>query len=63
MIYPEETAHEASLRLDARYPWLADAFAHGLTREQRQVYRRREQTLKMPWARELAAAIKAAIEI
>ena len=25
---PSETAHEASLRLDAQFPWLATAFAH-----------------------------------
>ena len=25
---PSETAHEASLRLDAQFPWLAAAFAH-----------------------------------
>jgi hypothetical protein len=28
---PSETAHEASLRLDAQFPWLAAAFAPGPT--------------------------------
>ena len=29
---PSETAHEASLRLDAQFPWLAAAFARRPTR-------------------------------
>jgi hypothetical protein len=28
---PSETAHQASLRLDAQFPWLAAAFAHRRT--------------------------------
>jgi hypothetical protein len=32
---PSETAHEASLRLDAQFPWLAAAFARRLTRKAR----------------------------
>jgi hypothetical protein len=32
---PSETAHEASLRLDAQFPWLAAAFAPRPTRQAR----------------------------
>ena len=32
---PSETAHQASLRLDAQFPWLAAAFARRLTRKAR----------------------------
>ena len=32
---PSETAHEASLRLDAQFPWLAAAFARRPTRKAR----------------------------
>jgi len=32
---PSETAHEASLRLDAQFPWLAAAFAPRPTRRAR----------------------------
>ena len=32
---PSETAHQASLRLDAQFPWLAAAFARRMTRKAR----------------------------
>ena len=48
---PSETAHEASLRLDAQFPWLAAAFAPRPTRQARPAsggHHRRDRVIHRP---------------